>query len=121
MAAFKADHDAIIAAYHADLTLALETQIRLIEDYEIKLKGPTAKAEDLTALMAQARDKRTEIAAKLAAISAKVKTADRNFEIALQIHAAIDSFLNRPTVSEEDVQGLFQTIMGLKDQLLPTK
>ncbi len=115
--AFKQDHDAIVKALFDDLALAFETQIRLIEDYEIKAKGNAVAQADLMALLSQARKKREETAAKLDALRAKVKSADRNFEIALQIHDAIDGFLNRKSFGMDDVAGLLGQVAGLKDGL----
>jgi hypothetical protein len=121
MRTFKADHDAIVAAYHSDLALSLETQVRLIEDYEIKSKGSAMDQAALTTLLTQARAKREEIAARLAIISANVKTADKNFEITMKMHGAIDEFLRRPGFEIGDVTNLLGDIMGLKEQLIPTK
>ncbi len=115
--AFKADHDAIVDALFSDLHLALETQIRLIENYEIKAKGPNVPAADLAKLLEQARQKREETAAKLKALRAKVKTADRNFEIALQIHDSIDSFLRRAAFDGASAEDLIRQVGGLKDSL----
>lgn len=115
--AFKQDHDAIVKALFDDLALALETQIRLIEDYEIKAKGNAVAQADLAALLGQARKKREETAAKLDLLRVKVKAADRNFEIALQIHASIAAFLNRASFNMDDVAGLLGQVSGLKDTL----
>lgn len=111
--AFKADHDAIVEALFSDLHLALETQIRLIENYELKAKGPTVTQADLAALMEQARKKREEVAEKLKALRAKVKTADRNFEIAMQIHDTVASFLKGGDYSGPAVDGLLENVTGL--------
>lgn len=114
LVAFKADHDAMVAALFSDLALALETQVRLIEDYEIKAKGATVAQADLMALLGQARTKREELTKKLDALRAKLKTADRNFEIALQIQQSIDAFLNRSTFNVDDVAELIGTVYDLK-------
>jgi len=117
--AFKSDHDKIVAALFSDLALALETQIQLIENYEIKLKGANIPAADLSTLLGQARTKRTEIGAKLEALRAKVKTADRNFEIAYQIYQSIDGFLNRPSFTSGDVADLIGQVFTLKGTQAP--
>jgi len=114
LVAFKSDHDAMVTALFSDLALALETQVRLIEDYEIKAKGATVAQADLTTLLGQARTKREDLTKKLDLLRAKLKTADRNFEIALQIQQAIDSFLNRSTFSVDDVADLIGTVYDLK-------
>jgi hypothetical protein len=117
--AFKADHDAIVKALFSDLALALETQIRLIEDYEIKAKGATVNQVDLMTLLAQARKKREEIAQKLDTHVAKVKEADANFTIFLRIHDAIDAFLQRKTFGAEDLEQLFTQIIPLWNTVKP--
>lgn len=116
LVAFKADHDSMVAALFSDLALALETQVRLIEDYEIKAKGATVAQADLMTLLGQARTKREDLSKKLDALRAKLKTADRNFEIALQIQQSIDAFLNRSTFNVDDVADLIGTVYDLKSK-----
>lgn len=119
MAAFKSDHDLIVLALFSDLALALETQIQLIENYEIKSKGAAVSQADLSLLLEQGRKKRAEIAAKLDALRAKVKTADKNYEIAVQIHQSIATFLDRPAFDMSDVSGLIGDVVALKSGQLP--
>jgi len=113
--AFKSDHDAIVKALFDDLSLALETQVRLIEDYEIKLKGANVPQADLEKLLAQGRAKRDELAAKLVAYRTQIAGADKNFTIALQIHEAVDSYLRRPPFDASSFSGLLGQITPLLD------
>ena len=111
--AFKADHDAILEALLSDLQGALEQQVRLIENYEIKAKGAQVPQAQLMQLLEQARKKREEIDTKMKALKVKVAAADKNFEIAMQVHAAVSSFLDGGNYTGAAVDDLFQKVSGL--------
>ena len=118
--AFKADHDAVVNALLADLALALETQIRLIENYEIKVKGDPVAAATLMPLLDAARAKREEIAKKLDAHRVRIKSADGNYDIAVQIHTAIGQFLGHGSIDASDVDALAEMVGTLKSAQTPT-
>jgi hypothetical protein len=88
---FKSDHDAIVTAYHADLTLALDRQVEIIMKYELKAAGndEAKKAQ----IIEQAGVKRAELQQLLDRHTAKIKQADNNYAIALKIHAAVEQYL----------------------------
>lgn len=113
MYAFKDDHDRIVESLFSDLQGALEQQVRLIENYEIKAKGAQIAQADLMQLLEQARKKREEIAEKVRLLKIKVKAADKNFEIALQVHASVTSFLSSGSFGGAAVDGLMQQVSGL--------
>jgi hypothetical protein len=117
MLAFKDDHDKIVDALFTALEGEMEKQIQLIENYEVKLKGANLAQADVQTLMVQARKKREELGLAMQAYRGKTKLADRNFEIALQIHDSIAGFLNRSSFDMNDVVGLVDTTLDLKDTL----
>lgn len=119
--AFKLDHDAVVNALLSDLALALETQIRLIEIYEIKAKGDPVNQAVLLPLLTAARAKREEVASKLEVHRAKIKSADGNYEIAVQIHTAIGQFLGHGSIDASDVDALAEQVSALKAQQTPSK
>jgi hypothetical protein len=117
MLAFKDDHDKIVDALFAALEGEMEKQIQLIENYEVKIKGANLAQADVQTLMTQARKKREELGLAMQKYREKTKLADRNFEIALQIHDSIAGFLDRKAFDMNDVAGLVDTTLNLKDTL----
>jgi hypothetical protein len=88
---FKGDHDAIVTAYHADLTLALDRQVQIIMKYELQAAGDDEAKK--ARIIEQAGVKRAEIQQLLDRHMANVKQADNNYAIALKIHAAVEQYL----------------------------
>ncbi len=117
--AFKKDHDAIVTALLSDLALALENEIQLIENYEIRAKGATVAQADLMTLLNQARAKRADIAKKMEAHRAMIATADGNYQIALEVHAAVSDFLGHDGITVNDLDTLLSTVLSLVAKQVP--
>lgn len=115
--AFKQDHDKIVDALFTALEDELEKQIRFIENYEVQLKGALIAQVDVQTLMTQARKKRDELKTAMQQYREKVKAADKNFEIALQIHDSISGFLNRKSYDMNDVVDLSDQTLNLKETM----
>jgi hypothetical protein len=88
---FKSDHDIIVKAYHADLTLALDRQVEIIMKYELKAAGNDEAKK--ARIIEQAGVKRAELRKRLDQHMMNVKQADNNYLIALKIHAAVERYL----------------------------
>ena len=117
MLAFKQDHDKIVDALFTALEEELEKQIRFIENYEIQLKGATLTQADVQTLMTQARKKRDDLKTAMQQYRDKVKTADKNFDIALQMHDSVSGFLNKKSYDMQDVVDLSSQVLQLKETL----
>lgn len=120
-AVFKRDHDAALEALIGDLTLALEKQARLIEDYEIKVlevsrPGDDAIIKRLKEVTAHLRSERDKAAADLKKNKDKLQAADANFNIGMRMHERIKVFLKRDAPTAQDVDTLLQDVGELEKE-----
>lgn len=104
LVAYRAENQALGEAFVADLRLSWVTQVGLVHDYELRLRAADGKVEVEQArdLLAGARRKLTEIEGRITAIRRKVKATDVNYEIALRLHDAVDEYLDRRGLSQEE-------------------
>jgi len=103
---FVKDVNSLTGAYHDHLAAALEKQTELIFKYEWEKlvdkdgKVDAAAAKTLFDGMLEARKEDAQV---LGQVAARVASAQRNADAALVIHDSIKRFMNRKTITPEDV------------------
>lgn len=118
-ALYRSDALRYLIAQEADLRLALDGQIDLIRDYELKLAaGPDGKVDlaRVTDLLAGAKAKRAEIEGKLASARAKLEQSEANWRIAAEIHGRVQDYLSEPSPSLDDATKLIGDVAGLRNK-----
>ena len=120
--AYNADVERALAAYEMDLALALDGQTDLIRDYELKLAVGADGKVDLPRVMALldgAKAKRAEIAGKLTAARAKIKSVGEHYRTAITIHDRIGAYLEEPEVGASDAAKLISGVAELRASAVP--
>ncbi len=115
MLAFGKDFDALVEAYHTELRQAYawhldEREARLRDDLVAKGKFTRAEVERIEQEKAQQQG---SIKRKLEEFRAKALRAKDNWAIALAIQQKIDEYLNRPTVTAQDLAALLTSVDDL--------
>ena len=109
----------VVDAYDADLRIA---QIQHLEDaYDKMIEGSAVDGsialEKLKDLTKQYREQRTTILTNLEAQKEKVMRAERNFDFAKRLNRAISGYLNRRSVTPEDVTLLMNAVAEVANEM----
>ena len=116
-ALYRSDVVRYLLAQEADLQLALDGQIDIIRDYELRIaanKDGMVELSTVTALLDGAKKKRAEIEAKLNAAKAKLTQVEKHWTIYQEIHDAVHGYLEEPGFSAADAGKLIAEVGELR-------